>query len=122
MSFRKNDSQQMTLFDHALFGLTAREQRALEHSWAKVFAEDVFPSIDESRFSVLYEVNTKSDSAMLKEHLDEMEPYVEEVTIFADGAYSGTENQEKAARKNVKLITTDLTGRDGTGDHWGVQG
>lgn len=69
-----------------------------------------------------FEVNTKSDSAMLKEHLDEMEPYVEEVTIFADGAYSGTENQEKAARKNVKLITTDLTGRDGTGDHWGVQG
>ncbi len=32
MSFRKNDSQQMTLFDHALFGLTAREQKALEHS------------------------------------------------------------------------------------------
>lgn len=59
-----------------------------------------------------FEVNTKSDSAMLKEHLDEMEPYMEEVTIVADGAYSGTENQEKAARKNVKLITTDLTGRD----------
>jgi hypothetical protein len=54
MSFRKNDSQQMTLFDNALFGLTAREQKALERSWAKVFAEDVFPSIDESRFSVLY--------------------------------------------------------------------
>ena len=32
MSFRKNDSQQMPLFDHALFGLTAREQKALEHS------------------------------------------------------------------------------------------
>lgn len=32
MSFRKNDSQQMTLFDHALSGLTDREQKALERS------------------------------------------------------------------------------------------
>ena len=79
MSFRKNDSQQMTLFDHALFGLTAREQKALEHSWAKVFAEDVFPSIDESRFSVLYSdkssrpntpVNVIIGALLLKELFD----------------------------------------------------
>ena len=79
MSFRKNDSQQMTLFDHALFGLTAREQKALEHSSAKVFAEDVFPSIDESHFSVLYSdkssrpntpVNVIVGALLLKELFD----------------------------------------------------
>ena len=53
MAFRANDSQQIS-FSDTLYGLTAREQKALERSWAKVFAEDIFPAIDESRFSVLY--------------------------------------------------------------------
>lgn len=42
--------------------MTAREQKALEHSWAKVFAEEIFPSIDESRFSVLYSERTQCRS------------------------------------------------------------
>ncbi len=53
MSFRKNNAQQMSLFD-STYGLTERECKALDKSWAKVFAEDVFPQIDEERFSVLY--------------------------------------------------------------------
>lgn len=53
MSFRTNESQQFSFFDNT-YGLTAREQKALERSWAKVFADDVFPAIDEERFSVLY--------------------------------------------------------------------
>ena len=53
MSFRKNSSQQMSIFD-STYGLTEREQKALDRSWAKIFAEDVFPYIDEARFSVLY--------------------------------------------------------------------
>ena len=60
MSFRTNESQQFSLFDDT-YGLTAREQKALERSWAKVFADDVFPAIDEERFSVLY-----SDGSVLK--------------------------------------------------------
>ena len=51
MSFKSNDSQQITLND-ALFGLTDREKRMLEKSWAKPFAEKIFPKIDESRFYV----------------------------------------------------------------------
>lgn len=43
----------MTLTD-SFFGLTEREQKALEKSWAKVFADDVFPMIDEERFECLY--------------------------------------------------------------------
>ena len=53
MSFKKNESQQMT-FNDSLWGLTPREKKALEHSWAKPFAEEIFPAIDEERFSVLY--------------------------------------------------------------------
>ena len=53
MSFRKNESHQMTLND-SYFGLTEREKKALERSWAKVFADDVFPMIDEDRFECLY--------------------------------------------------------------------
>ena len=46
MSFRTNSYQQLSLTD-SIGGLTTREQKALERSWAKVFAEDIFPSIDE---------------------------------------------------------------------------
>ena len=53
MSFRKNDAQQIR-FSDSLFGLTEREKKVLEKSWAKVFADEVFPTIDEERFSVLY--------------------------------------------------------------------
>lgn len=53
MSFRANDSQQLSIFD-GFNMLTKREQKALENSWAKVFADEVFPTIDEERFAVLY--------------------------------------------------------------------
>ena len=53
MSFRTNDVEQISLFD-SFNNLTPREQKALENSWAKVFAEEVFPKIDEKPFAVLY--------------------------------------------------------------------
>lgn len=53
MSFKPNDVQQISLFD-SFSNLTAREQKALQNSWAKVFAEEIFPKIDERPFSVLY--------------------------------------------------------------------
>lgn len=53
MSFSKNSSQQISLFD-AASNLTEREKRMLERSWAKYFADHVFPEIDETPFSVLY--------------------------------------------------------------------
>ena len=53
MSFKTNDVEQLSLFD-SFTNLTAREQKALENSWAKVFAEEVFPKIDEKPFAVLY--------------------------------------------------------------------
>lgn len=53
MSFRENPSQQMTILD-ATYGLTEREQKALENSWAKYFAEEIFPYINEEPYKVLY--------------------------------------------------------------------
>lgn len=53
MAFKENSNQQISLSDSFL-NLTKREKKALENSWARTFAEEIFPSIDESRFSVLY--------------------------------------------------------------------
>jgi len=49
MSFKENAYQQISFTD-SFSGLTAREQKALEKSWAKVFADEIFPAIDEKRF------------------------------------------------------------------------
>lgn len=59
-----------------------------------------------------YEQNIHSDSQFLKETLEGMEKQAETVTIVTDGAYSGTQNEEMAAEKNVRLVTTNLTGRE----------
>lgn len=56
MSFRMNSYPQLSLTD-SFSGLTSREQKALEHSWAKPFAEDIFPSVDEEPFKALYSSN-----------------------------------------------------------------
>ena len=53
MAFRTNSYQQMSIQD-SFNVLTPREQKAMEKSWAKVFAEDLFPAIDEEPFWVLY--------------------------------------------------------------------
>lgn len=53
MAFRTNSYQQLS-FKDSFDGLTSREQKALERSWAKTFAEDIFPAIDEEPFHVLY--------------------------------------------------------------------
>jgi len=59
MSFRANPAQQMS-FDDSFFNLTERERRALDGSWAKVFGDEVFPAIDESRFAPLYSADPAS--------------------------------------------------------------
>lgn len=53
MSFKVNSGQQIS-FNDSVFSLTAREKKALDNSWAKIFADEIFPNIDEERFSVLY--------------------------------------------------------------------
>ena len=52
MSFRANACQQLSLNDK-LMNLTEREKKTLDKSWAKIFADEIFPAIDEEHFSVL---------------------------------------------------------------------
>ena len=53
MAFKANSYQQLS-FQDSFSGLTSREQKALEKSWAKVFADELFPAINEEPFRVLY--------------------------------------------------------------------
>ena len=78
MSFRENTNQQMSITDK-YSALTHRERKALEKSWASIFADEIFPSIDEKRFSVLYSdkdsrpntpVNVIVGSLIIKELFD----------------------------------------------------
>lgn len=58
-----------------------------------------------------YKQNNHSDSQFIHEHLEQMDKLKEKTVIVAVGAYSGTENIQLAANKNVELITTSLTGK-----------
>ena len=51
MAFKINDCQQLSL-DDSFMNLTERERKALEKSWAKIFADEIFPAIDEKRCAV----------------------------------------------------------------------
>ena len=56
MAFATNKNQQLALTDR-YNNLTVREKKILESSWAKPFAEHIFPAINEERFRVLYSEN-----------------------------------------------------------------
>lgn len=58
------------------------------------------------------EQNTYSDSQFMQDYLEEIGPQEERVTIAADGAYSGSNIDEKAADNNVTVFNTNLTGRE----------
>ena len=53
MSFRPNGSTQLCFTD-TFTNLTPRAKKFMENSWAQVFADEVFPYIDEEIFRVLY--------------------------------------------------------------------
>lgn len=90
MAFAANNSQQMTLIDRT-FNLTEREKRFLEKSWAKVFAEKIFPNIIEEDFSVLYSnktsrpntpVNVIVGALILKEALGDTDDELVQALMF----------------------------------------
>jgi len=97
MGFRANGYQQLGLNDR-LINLTERERRILDASWAKPFAEKIFPRIDESRFDVLYcsdngrpntPVNVIIGALILKELMrDTDEELLDEVTFDSRYQYA----------------------------------
>ncbi len=62
MAFKANDFQQITL-NSSLFNLTQREHKIIQKTWAESFHNDVFPNINEDRFSVLYSTNSATRPA-----------------------------------------------------------
>ncbi len=59
MSFVTNECQQLNLSDK-FYSLSKRTEKFVRNSWAKGFAEIIFPAINERRFSVLYSNNKAS--------------------------------------------------------------
>lgn len=59
MAFKLNKYQQINLEDSFLV-LSERIKKFIENSWAKGFADIVFPAINEERFAVLYSDNAAS--------------------------------------------------------------
>lgn len=53
MAFKANPYQQI-FFQDSFNGLTSHEQKTLKKSWVKVFADELFPAIDEEPFRGLY--------------------------------------------------------------------
>ena len=93
MSFKSNDSQQITLND-ALFGLTDREKAGKQH---RGYAANVTESVGEDTSIITdyqLDANTHSDSDFLKEHLESVERTPECNTLVTDGAYSSEANRQ----------------------------
>jgi hypothetical protein len=57
MSFASNKNQQISVFD-GYNVLSERTRKYILDSWANSFANDIFPAINEERFSVLYSENS----------------------------------------------------------------
>lgn len=59
-----------------------------------------------------FEQNTYSDSRFLQDSLQKTDCQEDGSVLVTDGAYCGAENTALAASQNIKLVTTDLTGKD----------
>lgn len=92
MSFVTNDTtiQQLSFTDSFHF-LTKREQRMLEKSWAKYFADEIFSKIDEKPYAVLYSqkdsrpntpVNVQIGALIIKEFTGQSDDEIFESLLF----------------------------------------
>lgn len=91
---------------------TFRSQAGKEH---RGYVANLEETVGGNGFAVTeyqYKQNTHSDSQFIHEHLKRMDVQKGRTVIVTDGAYSGTENMQLATDKNVKPITTSLTGKE----------
>ena len=58
-----------------------------------------------------YQQNTYADNQFMKDYLNEKKDFSDGSFIVADGVYSGEENSRLASEHNLKLVTTNFTGR-----------
>ena len=91
---------------------TYRIKAGKEH---RGYSANITETVDENGSLVTdyqYDVNTRSDVDYLRESLENAEASEEMMVLIADGAYASNELAEKAADKNIGLITTGLRGRN----------
>lgn len=65
MSFVENNSTQIT-FNDSTRSLTEREKKFLAKSWAKPFADNIFPAIKEESFAVLYSDKAREFDTLIR--------------------------------------------------------
>lgn len=58
-----------------------------------------------------YQQNIYADNQFMKDYLNGNKDFSDGSFIVADGAYSGEENSRLASEHNLKLVTTNFTGR-----------
>ena len=58
-----------------------------------------------------YEENIYADNQFMKDYLQQQDAFEEGAFLVADGAYSAETNSQIAASHNLRLVTTNFTGR-----------
>lgn len=78
------------------------------------YSANIVETVDEKGSVITdyqYDVNTHSDASFIKEYLENESKTDEPSVLITDGAYASEEIVDRAAQKNIKLMTTGLLGR-----------
>ena len=65
--------------------------------------------------------NTYSDNQFLEDEIGKAEQGDQEAVVVADGAYADEGLREEAAKKNIRVVNTNLTGKDANPLHADIQ-
>ena len=65
--------------------------------------------------------NTYSDVQFLKDAIEKADPCEQETVVVADGAYADEELRDEAAKKKIRVVNTNLTGKDANPWHAAIQ-
>ena len=81
MAFSSNSYQQLGFADRTLV-MSAAQKKALEKSWAGYFSSEIFPRIDERKFSVLYSKESAKPSGPVNVTVGAL--IIEQIMGFSD--------------------------------------
>ena len=90
---------------------TYRKKAGKSH---RVYSANIVETVDEKGSVITdyqYDVNTHSDASFIKEYLENGSKTDKPSVLITDGAYASEETMDRAAEKNIKLMTTGLLGR-----------
>ena len=91
---------------------TYRKKHGMHHGFVLNLVEAVDGKGNGIILDAELEPNVASDNQMESKYLDSLPDNGPRQVLIADGAYNGKDVEELAARKNVEVFTTSLTGKD----------